>query len=157
MDMNMKKTSFVLGLAALLVAGSAAAQTASEIEIDRAMMETERKAIVAKNMILSEEEADAFWPVYNDYREAVRPLTDKRVKLIRELAAQFETLGDDVAQDMLKENFSQQQARLKLKRSYIGKFNKVLAPKKTVRLFQIENKLDAIIDFGLAKAIPLVE
>ena len=153
----MKKPSFVVGLAVLLFAGAAVAQTASEIEIDRAVMETERKAVVAKNMILSEEEADAFWPVYNDYREAVRPLTDKRVKLIRDLAEQFETLGDETAQGMLKENFEQQQARIKLNRSYIGKFNKVLPPKKTVRLFQIESKLDAIVNFGLAKAIPLVE
>ena len=127
----MKQASFVPGLAVLLFAGAAAAQTASEIEIDRAMMETERKAVVAKNMILSEEEATAFWPVYNDYREAMRPHSDKRVQLIRELAAPFATLDADNAQGMLKENFDQQQARIKLKKSYIGKCNKGRAPKKT--------------------------
>jgi hypothetical protein len=46
--------------------------------------------------------------------------------------------------------------RVKLRKSYVKKFNKVIPPKKTVRFFQIDNKLDTIIDFALAKEIPLV-
>ena len=46
--------------------------------------------------------------------------------------------------------------RVKLRKSYVKKFNKAIPPKKTVRFFQIDNKLDTIIDFALAKEIPLV-
>ncbi len=36
------------------------------------------------------------------------------------------------------------------------KRKKILPPKKGVRFFQVENKLDAIINFELAGGIPLV-
>jgi len=39
----------------------------------------------------------------------------------------------------------------------LSKFRKVLPETKVARLLQIENKIDAIINYGLADAIPLIE
>ena len=50
-----------------------------------------------------------------------------------------------------------QEDRLNLLKSYIPKFSKVLPTKKVVRLYQVENKLDAILGYELARGIPLVK
>ena len=153
--MNRTLIAFTAGL--LLFAGDGlAADTTSNIEIIRSMAETERKAIVAENMSFTSEEAGKFWSVYNEYREEARKVGDKRVKVIRDLAAEFETLDDDRAEKLLRESLDFQAERVKLRKSYVRKFNKAIPAKKTVRFFQIDNKLDTIIDFGLAGEIPLV-
>ena len=44
---------------------------------------------------------------------------------------------------------------VKIKRKYRSNFEKVLAPRATLRYYQIENKLDTIINFELASVVPL--
>jgi hypothetical protein len=140
----------------LLASPGFADDTASTIEVARSMAETERKAIVAGNMSLTEEEAERFWPVYNEYREKMRKVGDMRVEVIRDLAAEFETLDDERAEQLLRETLDFQADRVKLRKSFIKKFNAAIPARKTVRFFQIDNKLDTIIDFKLASEIPLV-
>jgi hypothetical protein len=153
--MNRILIAFTAGM--LLLAGDGfAAEATGSIEVLRSLAETERKAIVADNMSFTSEEAAAFWPVYNEYREESRKVGDIRVKVIRDLAAEFDTLDDDRAEEMLREVLDFQADRVKLRKSYVRKFNKVIPAKKTVRFFQINSKLDTIIDFALAKEIPLV-
>ena len=147
--------TFTAGM--LLLAGNGfAAEMTGSIEVLRSLAETERKATVAENMFFTSEEAEKFWPVYNEYREEARKVGDMRVKVIRDLAAEFETLDDARAEELLRQVLDFQADRVKLRKSYVKKFNKVIQAKKTVRFFQIDSKLDAIIDFALAKEIPLV-
>ena len=57
---------------------------------------------------------------------------------------------------MIKEFMSIRQAELDVTRKYLKRFQKILPPNKVARFFQLENKLDAVIDFELASEIPLV-
>ena len=47
------------------------ADMADEIELVRSMVQVERQSVVAEAMVLTDQEATAFWPVYNEYRAAV--------------------------------------------------------------------------------------
>ncbi len=153
--MNRILIAFTAGM--LLLAGDGfAADATATIEVVRSIAAAERKAIVADNMRITQEEAEKFWPVYNEYREQARKVGDLRVKVIRDLATEFETLDDARAEELLREVLDFQADRVKLRKSYVRKFNKVIPAKKTVRFFQIDSKLDTIIDFALAKEIPLV-
>lgn len=127
-----------------------------EIEITRSVIQTERKAIVAANMQLNEAESRAFWPVYNEYVEKLRKINDRRVRLITDYANAYENLTETQAKAFLRERVSIDKARLELIEDYIGKFEDVLASKRVARFFQIENKIDAIVEYSLAEEIPLV-
>jgi hypothetical protein len=154
-DMNRILIAFTTGM--LLLAGNGfAADTIATIEVVRSIAETERKAVVADNMFFTTEEAEKFWPIYNEYREEARRVGDKRVQVIRDLANEFDTLDDARAEELLREVLDFQADRVKLRKSYVKKFNKAIPPKKTVRFFQIDSKLDTVIDFALATEIPLV-
>jgi N-methylhydantoinase A/oxoprolinase/acetone carboxylase beta subunit len=133
------------------------AQSATdELELVRVIIEAERKVVVAANMNLSDAESEAFWPVYNEYETAVRSVNDRRVKIITELAEKFETLTDEQATDLLEQSFKFKQERVKVRKSYMKKFGKVLSGKQLARFYQIDGKIDTMIDFDLARAIPLV-
>jgi hypothetical protein len=66
------------------------------------------------------------------------------------------TLNDEQALALLDEYMSFQEKRVKVRKSYMKKFGKVLSGKQVTRFYQIDNKIDTLIDFDLARAIPLV-
>ena len=145
------------GLLLLQAGDGLAADTTGTIEVIRSLAETERKAIVATHMFLTPEESEAFWQVYNEYREAARKVGDARVKIIRDLVASWETLDDEGAAQMLDAFIDYQEERTKLRKSFMKDFRKVIPAKKTLRFVQIDDKLDSIIDFRLSESIPLVD
>jgi hypothetical protein len=42
-------------------------------------------------------------------------------------------------------------------KSYVPRFGKVLPAKKVARLYQVENKIRALVNYELARQIPLVK
>lgn len=131
------------------------ADMTADIELMRSVAQTERQAIVARAMILTDQEATAFWPVYNDYRAEVAKVNDQLVKLITDYAAQRDTMTDAQAKTLLNDHIRFEQDLLKVRKRYIGKFDKVLPTTKVARFYQIENKLDLLQKLGLARNIPL--
>lgn len=131
------------------------ADMTDEIEMLRSVSQTERKVIVAKAMALSDQEAAAFWPVYNDYRAEMFKVNDRLVKIITDYAAQRDTLTDAQAKTLLNDHIKFEQDLLKIRKKYIAKFNKAMPMTKVARFYQIENKLDILQKVGLASQIPL--
>lgn len=152
----MKTVGFFV-LLMLLASSQAFAQARDAVEVKRSVIATERKMIVSANMPLSEEESAAFWPVYNEFQDTMRKLNDRRTNLILDLITEFDDLSGERAQDMVKEALSIEEQRIKIQRKYLGKFNKVLPPKKVARFFQIENRLNARISDELLSRMPLID
>ena len=84
---------------------------------------------------------------------------DRRVKLITDYADSLKSGGpsDEKAWIMLDDYLSYETERLTTRKSFVEKFRKVLPARKVTRFFQIENKLEAIINIELASQIPLVQ
>ena len=66
-------------------------------------------------------------------------------------------IPDAVATQMTNEFIAIERDRVALMQSYLPKFNAAIPPTKVARYYQIENKLRAVVNFGLADAIPLVQ
>ena len=132
------------------------AEIKAALELTRSAVHTQRQAIIARNMPLTSEESSDFWKLYRDYQFDVRKVRDRSVTLIVDYAKAFEALSNEQADQMLKEWTDVEKRELDLKKKYMKKFSKVLPSKKVVRYFQLENKMDSVVKFDLAKQIPLV-
>ena len=130
-----------------------------EIELTRAAIKVKKKQIVARNMNLTSMEKDKFWEVYREYQDKMNSVNNRRVKLITDYADSVKNrnLTDEKSLEMLNEYLSYERMRLITKQSFVDKFKKVLPSRKVARFFQIENKLEAIINFDLARQIPLMQ
>jgi len=128
-----------------------------EIEAMRSILQTERKILVMREMALTSEEAEVFWPLYDEYNAAKKEVGDLRVAVIAEYAANYGSMTDEIAADLLKDSLKFETSQIKLKKKYVRKFRKILSDVKVARYFQLENKLDAIVDYDLAAQIPLVD
>lgn len=130
-----------------------------EIELTQAVIKLKKKQIVARNMNLTSIEKGKFWEVYREYQHQMSSVNNRRVKLITDYADSVKNnnLTDENSLEMLNEYLSYERMRLITKQSFVDKFKKVLPSRKVARFFQIENKLEAIINFDLARQIPLVK
>ena len=136
---------------------AAYAQNTGETQALRAELQAERTKLVAANLELTESEGAKFWPLYNEYRVEQSKLGDRTMALVDDFAKNYDALTDEKAKELLKRQLQIDDDRVKLRRSYAGKFEKVLPAKKVARYYQIENKLDAAVAYEAAQGIPLAQ
>ena len=155
----MKKfgTSSLIALALVVSSSMAFAQERQEIATGRAEVQSDRQAIVAANLPLSEEQAKTFWPMYREYRGEMEKAGDRLVELVLGYAKNSDSLTDAQATTMLDDFLSIQKDENKIRTAWVPKFRKVLPSKSVTRFYQIENKLDAILRFDAAAQIPMVK
>ncbi len=129
-----------------------------EIQLTIAAVEAQRKSVIAQNLYLSDKES-GFWAVYNDYRAAMRKVIDLRAGVITDYADAYRNnaLSDKIAGKLLDRSLAVQEKRIKLKKSFVKKFKKVLSAKNVARFYQIDNRVDLLINMQLSSGIPLAE
>jgi hypothetical protein len=126
------------------------------IQMLRAEVGQDRREVVKKAMLLTPSEAARFWPLYDQYRADMREQEDRRVRLITDFAANRAAMSEDEAARLTKEALSIEEDKIGEKQSYVKKMSKVLSARTVARFFQIDAKLDAIVNAELAANIPLV-
>ena len=119
----------------------------------------DKKLLVAANMNLTEQEAAAFWPVYESYQKEWDGMNGRIKDTIKRYADAYNagTVPDATAKSLLDEALAIEAAELDLKKSYVPKFGKVLPAAKVARYYQIENKMRSALKAELAGGIPLVQ
>lgn len=154
-----RKVIAMLGAAVLLltIVGTAAAQDkpANNMDLVKQKVRTDKKLFIAENMELTEEQATAFWPVYESYQVELEKNFDRMAKLIELYAENYESLTDEMAKKIVTEWFAIDEKELKLRETFLPKFRKVLPEIKVARYFQLERKILAIVDYAMAANIPL--
>lgn len=142
-----------------LVNGVAVAQDkpADQMEILREKARADKKLVVATALALTEGEAKAFWPVYNAYQSDMITHYDKLLGLIDRFTQTYDTMTDQSATQLLNEYLALEANHVALLKAYVPRFQKVLPALKVARLYQIENKMRALVNYDLARQIPLVK
>jgi hypothetical protein len=152
----MKKS--ILFIALFLTTAITFAQSANDyMELARDVIKTEKKAAIAEAMQLTDTESVPFWKLYNEYNNELADVNTKMINVIKDYANNYGKMTDDKAKQIWAENMKIKVEAAKLEKKYFKKFLKVIPPTKTVRYFQAENKIKALINAKLALEIPLFE
>ena len=152
----MRSTTRALAALVSLAAPVATAQTVKEtLDVTRQAVEAQRRVLVSGALPLTDAEAKAFWPLYDDYEKQRRPIDERANRLVADFVASAASLSDAQAKAMLAEALDVDEGRLKLRREFMGRMGKAIPPRKLVRFFQIENKLDSVVRADISKQVPL--
>jgi hypothetical protein len=144
---------------ACLVGGVAVAQDkpADNMDALREQLRTDKRAVVASVLDLTESESKVFWPVYNSYQSDMVAHYDRILKLLETYAKNYDTLTDETATSLLKQYLALERDHVALLTAYLPRFQKVLPPKKVAKLYQVENKARALVNYELARGIPIAK
>jgi hypothetical protein len=144
---------------ACLMGGVAVAQDkpSDNMDVLREKLRADKKALVAEVLELTEGEAKAFWPVYNAYQSDMVTHYDRVLKFIDTYAKSYQAMNDQTATTLVKQFLAIERDHVAILTSYQPRFSKVLPPLKVGKLYQIENKARAVLNYELARGIPLVK
>ena len=153
----MKHAIALFCLVAVLAGSPLAAQVRDETILTYDVVTTERKTLVMEALDITQDQMKALSPIYDAYLAELSVIADARVDLVKRFLSSYKALEDPVAELMLDELIDLDQAKLDLRKYYTRRFQEVLPARKVLRLWQIENKLDTVINSQLVKDIPLAK
>ena len=130
---------------------------ADNLDVLRDKLRADKRLVVAEALELTEKESQAFWPVYNAYQSDMIAHYDRIFKLLDDYAGAYKTMTDPIATQLLGEFMAIQTSYLNIITSYVPRFQKVLPPRKVARLYQLENKIRALVDYQFAQDVPLIK
>ena len=145
-----------VALAALLQ-GSALAQGEDLLELLRSDLKTEKVALLTEAMEFSSQQAEVFWPIYREYDLELSKLGDSRIALIKDYAANYESMTDAKAKELVQKTFKLEGEVLKLQEKYYQKVEKALSSTEAARFIQVERQIRLLLDVQIAAQIPLVK
>jgi hypothetical protein len=82
---------------------------------------------------------------------------DRVLNLINTFAKNYDTMSDEMALKILDDYLALERDHIAILVKYLPRFKKVLPPKKVARLYQVENKARALVNYDLAREIPIVK
>jgi hypothetical protein len=151
-----------LASASLVLAQSTPAKTQPDdldalVAMARKDLRAGKADIVAKAMKLDASQAAAFWPLYKQYEAERQAVGDERVAVIQDFAEHYDSMNDAKAKGLLERSFGIEDKRMTVEKKYKDEMLKVLPGKVVARFFQVDRRLNNLIDLKLSSQIPLVE
>jgi hypothetical protein len=139
------------------VPGHAGEAAETDLQILRSTIQANKRALVAVNLGLTDDEAERFWPVYDRYQADLVGVHDRLLAVIEEYTANFRDLSNEKALELVDAYLTVEADRVAVRRAHLGDITKALPGRKVARFYQIENKMDAVLRYDLAAEIPVIE
>ena len=137
----------VVGALALVVPGAVAATSHEAIaNVLETQVAVNRTDVMARAVLLSRAEADAFWPVYRNYERERERLEGEARALLDDYLTNAQTLDDATVQAMLDRLFALYEQRLASLRTYATALQAKLPIRHAAGFVQREFELLRLLD-----------
>jgi hypothetical protein len=162
MSQPCKHIILTLLLAVVASAGTGQAQTTNrdvQLANARELIRIGREEAIQEEMRFTAEQEEAFWPLYEEYRAALDQVQDRQIAMVVDYMGNYYDykLTDADAERIIEDYFRIQNDILKIRERYVRKFRKILSAASVMRLYQLENKIEAEVNLALAQTVPLME
>jgi Spy/CpxP family protein refolding chaperone len=147
--------------AALAVPALAQEKAAAGSEVTSAQwlakIQADRAGVVTKAMELTPEESKKFLPLYQQFQREMAPVRSSFARAVVDYAGAEKGMTDANARRLAEQVLTANKDEARLRDKHFKQLLKVLPARKAARYVQIENKIDSIVRYEAARALPLVE
>jgi len=144
-------------IAAPLARAQSAADGVTDLQVLRAAVQKDKKALVASTMTLTDAEAKKFWPVYEDFQRDLDAANRQRSLALEGVIALNKPMSELFAKNLAKELIEADDAEARARKKMHTRVLKALPATKAVRYIQFESKVRAVRAYDVAVAFPLVK
>ena len=133
----------------------------TDMQALRDAVRSDKKALVASTLKLTDAEAKRFWPVYDAYQRDVDLANRRRNVTLEALIGLDKPASDLYARNLANELIAADEAEIKSRRSLHNRLmrgvpTRILSPDKAARYLQLESKIRAVQAYDIAANIPLI-
>ena len=129
--------------------------TDEDIALLRRDLRAMKMQVIGQNMSLSEEEGLKFWPIYNHYVKDLQEVNNQKYALLKQYAEMWATMTDQDALIYVRNWLEADEQAQALRLKYVPVVSQVLPGKKAATFFQLDRRLNMMIDLQLFSQIPL--
>jgi hypothetical protein len=129
--------------------------TDEDIALLRKDLRAMKMQVIGQNMSLSETEGQRFWPIYNHYVKDLQGVNDQKYALLKQYAEMWATMTDEDALIYVRHWLEVDGQAQALRLRYVPVVSQVLPGKKAATFFQLDRRLNMIVDLQLFSQIPL--
>lgn len=126
----MKKTYLI---ALILFLGLSSIALAQRPDVDQEKLQAARIAFITTRIDLKPEQAEKFWPIFNEYNDD----REATMKQISKLGKDLETISEEEAKSRIQQRFQLQSELLKEEQAFVADVSKVLSSKQILMLNNI--------------------
>lgn len=125
----------IILLLMLLLASAGFSQKEEHLE----RIKAEKVAFITEELELTSKDAQAFWPVYNEYSEKI-DVVRKKIHKLKLALKDYKTLSEKDQKEKLTQIFDLESQENEIKKRYLKKFEAVVTTQKAVGVFVAEEK-----------------
>jgi len=111
-------------------------------------------AFITKELNLTPQEAQVFWPVYNQFQNETEELNKKRKSELMNAKNNIDAMSDADVAKVIDNEFGYQQQELDVRKKYNEEFKKVLPVKKVAKFWVAEQKFKLFLLKQLKEQAP---
>jgi Spy/CpxP family protein refolding chaperone len=130
--------------------------TDDDIALLRADIQADKTDVITKTMQFTEAQSKAFWPLYREYANEQQKIGDQRVSLIKDYAAHFDSIDDAAANDFMMRFLKYDKDNHDLRAKYYPKFKEAVGARQAAKFFQVDNRLNLLVNLQLARLVPII-
>jgi hypothetical protein len=134
----------------------------SQAAVDQAIEQLRKDArtdintLITASMQFSADDAAKFWPLYKNYEQIRKGLTDERLAIIKDFAQNYAAMTDAKAAELMTRALALEEKSGAAKRSFLAELQKAFPGKTVARFYQVHTRIDMLIDALFAGEVPLV-
>lgn len=107
---------------------------------NKEQLEALKIAFITQELNLSSEEAQSFWPMYNEMEGQLKEIRKAKRENHRNARKNFDVMAEKEIEKSLEDELALSQQELDIKRSYVGKFKGILSVRKVAKLYAAEER-----------------
>jgi Spy/CpxP family protein refolding chaperone len=136
---KMKTTLFTL-VALIGFTAISIAQPGPKHEQKKEKVEAMKIGFITQQMDLTPEEAQKFWPVYNQMNNEIESLRKERQLSRENVKDNFETMTDPEFEKLINDEIASRQKEFDIQKKYVAQFKAVVPIKKVAQFYRAEEQ-----------------
>jgi Spy/CpxP family protein refolding chaperone len=128
-----------------------------DVQMLRQDLRSKKKQTIAANLQLTDAQATRFWPVYDQYVAEQMKINDEKYAVIKQYADEWGNMNDEQALSLTNRALAVEQKVTDLRIKYVPIFTKAVPGTTVATFFQIERRVQAMVDLQLSAQLPLVQ
>lgn len=136
----MKKLKTLAVIAIIGISVSALAQNGEGRGQNKEQLEALKIAFITQELNLSSEEAQTFWPLYNEMEGQLKEIRKAKRENQKNVRQNFDVMSEKDVEKALQAELNFTQQELDIKRDYVSKFKRVLSVRKVAKLYAAEDQ-----------------
>ncbi|MEJ1241875.1 hypothetical protein WBG78_27260 [Chryseolinea sp. T2] len=140
----------------LIVPAVSAQPVKDEISIIEGGYGLQKRQLVAECMKLSNDEATAFWRIYDKYENERRKLGEERLMLTHDYIIAYPLLTAEQSSSITLRCFRNDEELWRLHKKYYKQIRRSVSPMRAAQFVQLENYLQHVVRVDLQNKIPFI-